>query len=76
MTRFWCMPKCLTAFRLPWRWQGAPAVLQSRATDSSGYVQPTREALIDARGLRSYYHFNGVHGWKVGIDGKVENYRA
>lgn len=70
------LPKCLTAFRLPWRWQGAPAVLQSRATDSTGYVQPTREALIDARGLRSYYHFNGVHGWKVGIDGKVENYRA
>jgi sulfane dehydrogenase subunit SoxC len=70
------LPKCLTAFRLPWRWRGEPAVLQSRATDSTGYVQPTREALLNARGSRSYYHFNGVHSWKVGADGKVENIHA
>lgn len=70
------LQKSLTAFRLPWRWQGAPAVLQSRATDSTGYVQPTREALIEARGLHSYYHFNAVQSWKVGIDGKVENHHA
>ena len=34
----------LTRFRLPWRWDGGPAVLQSRAVDEFGYVQPSREA--------------------------------
>jgi sulfane dehydrogenase subunit SoxC len=70
------LAKCLTAFRLPWRWNGAPASLQSRATDSSGYVQPTREALVAARGPRSYYHYNGIQGWRIGSDGKVENDHA
>ena len=35
----------------PWRWDGGPAVLQSRATDISGYVQPTRGA-VDRRTRR------------------------
>jgi sulfane dehydrogenase subunit SoxC len=70
------LPKCLTAFRMQWRWRGEPAVLQSRATDTTGYIQPTREALIDARGLYSHYHFNGVQSWKVGADGLVENHHA
>ncbi len=42
------LPKALTRFRIPWRWDGGPAVLQSRATDASGYVQPTR-ARVDCR---------------------------
>ena len=29
-------------FRAPWQWNGGPAVLQSRATDDTGMVQPTR----------------------------------
>ena len=70
------LPKCLTAFRAPWRWDGAPAVLQSRAMDETGYVQPTREALIAARGLESYYHFNGIQSWQVGANGAVENVHA
>ena len=37
------LPKALTRFRMPWRWDGGPAVLQSRAMDDTGYVQPTRE---------------------------------
>ena len=32
------MSKCLTRFRLPWRWDGGPAVLASRVTDETGYV--------------------------------------
>jgi len=36
------LAKALTRFRIPWRWNGGPAVLQSRATDETGYVQPTR----------------------------------
>jgi sulfane dehydrogenase subunit SoxC len=29
-------------FRMPWWWNGGPAVLQSRAWVESGDVQPTR----------------------------------
>ena len=36
------LPKAVTRFRAPWRWDGGPAVLQSRATDDTGMVQPTR----------------------------------
>ena len=35
------LPKCHTRFRLPWEWKGGEAVLMSRATDETGYVQPT-----------------------------------
>src|SRR5262249_44617673 len=45
----------LTRFRMPWRWNGAPAVLQSRATDETGYVQPTRAELIAKRGTKAVY---------------------
>jgi sulfane dehydrogenase subunit SoxC len=65
------LPKCLTRFRLPWRWDGGPALLQSRATDETGYVQPTREALVAARGTDSYYHYNGILTWRVEAGGKV-----
>ena len=40
------LPKALTRFRLPWRWEGQPVVLQSRAWDESGNVQPTREEMF------------------------------
>jgi sulfane dehydrogenase subunit SoxC len=70
------LPKCLTAFRLPWRWDGSPAVLQSRATDETGYVQPTRDALVAARGVNSYYHYNGIQSWRVTERGSVENAHA
>ena len=36
------LPKALTRFRAAWQWNGGPAVLQSRATDDTGMVQPTR----------------------------------
>ena len=67
------LSKCLTRFRLPWRWDGSPARLLSRATDETGYVQPDREALVDARGLNSGYHYNGVQEWWVAADGAVTN---
>jgi sulfane dehydrogenase subunit SoxC len=65
------LSKALTRFRLPWRWDGGPAVLQSRATDDSGYVQPTRAQLIAERGARTIYHFNGIASWGVGQNGEV-----
>lgn len=65
------MPKCLTRFRLPWHWDGGPALLQSRAEDDTGYVQPTREQLVTARGTKAYYHYNGIVTWRVNAEGKV-----
>lgn len=65
--------RALTRFTFDWAWQGKPATLLSRATDSTGYVQPTREALVAARGLNSYYHYNGIQSWRIGTDGSVSN---
>ena len=54
------LTKCLTRFRTPWKWDGGPATLASRVTDETGYVQPTRQALLKVRDVRSYYHYNGI----------------
>lgn len=70
------LPIAFTRFRLPWRFDGREAVIASRAVDESGYVQPTREALISARGTNSVYHFNGIKFWRVGGDGTVTNVEA
>jgi sulfane dehydrogenase subunit SoxC len=67
------LPVAFTRFYLPWDWNGAPAALQSRATDETGYVQPTHEALIAVRGLNSQYHYNGIKAWQVAQDGTVTN---
>jgi sulfane dehydrogenase subunit SoxC len=67
------LPKSLTRFRMPWRWHGGPALLQSRAIDETGYVQPTREQLIAVRGTRSEDHFNAIHTWCISEAGEVTN---
>jgi len=67
------LPIAFTRFRLPWRFDGREAVIASRATDESGYIQPSREALIAVRGTNSAYHFNGTKFWKVHADGTVTN---
>lgn len=67
------LPKALTRFRFPWQWRGEPALLQSRAIDESGYVQPTREQLIAKRGTNSEDHFNAIHTWRVDANGEVAN---
>ena len=66
----------LTRFRLPWKWSGEAAVLQSRATDETGYTQPTRTQLIAARGQRSLYHYNAIQSWRVATNGEVSNVHA
>src|ERR1700761_2169796 len=70
------LPMSVTRFRLPWRWDGGPAVLQSRATDDSGYVQPSRARLIAERGGRGAYHFNGITSWGVVQGGEVKHVYA
>lgn len=54
-------------------WDGAPLLLQSRAHDSTGYVQPTKDQLRSVRGLNSIYHNNGIQTWAVNSDGVAEN---
>ena len=66
------LPKAHTRFGLPWRWDGSPAEIASRAIDETGYVQPTRAQLIDARGPGSQlYHLNPIMHWLVESDGRV-----
>jgi sulfane dehydrogenase subunit SoxC len=43
----------------------------SRAIDETGYVQPTLDALMAARGPATAYHFNNIRAWRVGADGAV-----
>jgi sulfane dehydrogenase subunit SoxC len=70
------LPRALTRFRLPWRWDGQPAVLQSRATDETGMVQPTRDALLARRGARTIFHYNGFTSWGVSASGAVTHVYA
>lgn len=63
------LSRCLTRFRLPWNWSGGPAVLQSRATDETGAVQPTRAAVLAERGPNFYYHYDAILPWRLQSDG-------
>jgi sulfane dehydrogenase subunit SoxC len=63
----------LTRFYLDTGWDGQEMLLQSRAMDDTGYVQPTKTQLRDVRGLNSVYHNNGIQTWWVRPDGEAEN---
>jgi sulfane dehydrogenase subunit SoxC len=65
--------KALTRFRIDWMWDGGPALLQSRVTDESGYVQPGYRQLRAVRGTRSIYHNNAIQTWRVDRSGEVSN---
>jgi sulfane dehydrogenase subunit SoxC len=67
------LPLAHTRFTMDWAWNGTETTIQSRCIDETGYIQPTRAALIQARGVRSDYHNNAVQVWKIGADGAVEN---
>ncbi len=67
------LTKSLTRFRSDWTWNGGPALLQSRATDVTGYVQPMIRQLREARGTRSIYHNNAIQTWRVDPTGDVSN---
>ncbi len=70
------LDKCHTRFRLPWNWDGTELILQSRATDSTGYVQPTIAELVALRGTNSVYHLNAIQSWKISAAGEVTNVHA
>lgn len=65
--------KALTRFYLDIEWDGAPMLLQSRAMDETGYVQPTKEQLREQRGENSVYHNNCIQTWYVNAEGIAEN---
>jgi len=67
------LTRALTRFRFPWQWDGQSAVIQSRATDETGYVQPTLAELLAVRGDNSVYHNNGIWPWRIAEDGEVSN---
>ena len=65
------LPIAFTRFRLAWRFDGKPAAMASRAIDESGYVQPTREALVAVRGMNSIYHLKVIKYRNVKSNGTV-----
>jgi sulfane dehydrogenase subunit SoxC len=67
------LTKALTRFNIPWAWNGDEALLQSRAVDSSGQVQPLMRQLREVRGSRSVYHNNAIQTWQVKSNGEVAN---
>jgi len=75
-------PKAFTRFRMPWRWDGQPAVLTSRAWDDSGAVQPLRTDFVAARGEAKKMpnvlgfpnqHYNSLTSWAVNGSGEVKH---
>jgi len=79
------LSKAFTRFRMPWRWNGGPATLQSRAWDESGNVQPTRAEFVAARGVLEKpapvlafpnQHYNSITSWGVGSNGEVKHVYA
>ena len=65
------LPLAHTRFRLPWRWDGKPTVLMSRAVDETGSAQPTLAEFKAKRGPGTDYHFNYIRSWVIGGDGQV-----
>ena len=67
------LDKSMHRFYYEFDWDGGPLYLQSRAHDSTGYVQPTKDQLREFRGVNSIYHNNGIQTWYVNEEGIAEN---
>ena len=70
------LSKSFTRFRLPWEWNGTAAVLQSRATDDKGNVQPTRQAFTSQYIVGMNYHNHYIQTWAIAADGSISNVYA
>ena len=66
-------PCALRRFRLGWVWDGKPAVLQSRARDASGAVQPTHAQWKAAFNAAERFGCNAIQSWSIDSDGSIEN---
>jgi len=67
------LDKSMHRFYFEFDWDGKPLLLQSRAHDSAGYVQPTKDELRAVRGVNSIYHNNSIQTWHVNEFGEAEN---
>lgn len=67
------LPRSVTRFYVDFDWQGEELLIQSRAIDDTGYVQPTKAELRAVRGVNSIYHNNGIQTWLVRGNGETEN---
>ena len=67
------LSKSLVRFCIPWQWQGQAALIQSRATDEWGHIQPSRQQLIKEKGLHFFYHNNAIQTWLINQEGNVQN---
>ena len=67
------LSKSLTRFRIPWKRDGSPSIIMSRAIDENGEVQPSRNQLISEKGSQVSYHNNSIQAWYISSDGEVEN---
>ena len=79
------LSKAFTRFRVPWRWDGGPAILQSRAWDEAGNAQPTRAQIVAERGESKSakpvtafisQHYNGPTSWGIDSNGEVKHVYA
>ena len=51
-------------------------MIQSRAIDETGYVQPSFAELLAVRGENSFYHNNAIQPWRIDAQGQVTNANA
>jgi len=70
------LPRAVTSFRLPWKWDGTAAVLKSRAIDDTGAVQPERNKFIAEHGSNAIFHFHAIQAWGVAANGEVKHVYA
>jgi len=68
--------RALVRFRYPWEWKGPAAVLQSRATDEKGNVQPVRRDWVARYAPDARFHNNSIVSWAVETDGRVKHVYA
>ena len=76
-------PKSFTRFHAPWRWDGSPAILTSRAIDSGGNIQPLRSEFVAKRGETlkpvtntfsfSNQHYNSLTCWGIAPTGEIKH---
>ena len=80
------LPKAFTRFRMPWRWDGQPAVIMSRAWDEAGYEQPLRTDFVARRGqtknpvtnplIFPNQHYNSITSWGINAKGEIAHVYA
>jgi sulfane dehydrogenase subunit SoxC len=78
--------KAFTRFRMPWRWDGSPVILQSRAWDEAGNAQPLRRDFVALRGETKSpvtnafafpnQHYNSLTSWGVNAKGEIAHVYA